>query len=207
MGKIFSQFGSYLLHPIKTVRRLLLSGPVGLGSFIIIIYLALMIAANIIAAPDAWHSKPFDQINILALQMLALGFAIIIIVSIVHLSADFLGGAGRGISLFYLQLAAMLPFILSKLSAILFLSIFQHYLVHQVILVICLLWFAVLTTANVKELYRFTWIKAFSTLLIPAILVLLLAVILATGIHSTASDRWFQELIRGFLHAPLTDQV
>ena len=200
MTKIFSQFTSYFMHPIPTIRRLLLAGPKGLGSMIIIVFILLMIVSNVISAPDAWENKPVTQLEIVGLQIITLALGILLFVSIVHLSADFLGGAGRGISLLYLEFSAFLPFWFFKLSSMIIENVFELFIVHQIISLCMIFWFILLTTFNIKELYRFSWLKTLLALIIPIAVTSICFGILLLSLHTSFAHQTIDSIIRGFLN-------
>ncbi|MBN1356071.1 YIP1 family protein [bacterium] len=160
-----------LLNPVRTIRKLLLGTPIVFSLIVLAGFLLSMVLTQWITrfplAPGeaAFIMKTFAPQCVLLLVVLFLGTALI------HLTADLLNGAGRGLNLFLLSLISLLPFWFAAPLALLFDWLIPAGVFLTGFLLSLGLWSLSLFLIAIREIYRFNIRKAFLTLFIPAAII------------------------------------
>ncbi len=163
--------GGLLIEPRRGARRVIQAKPVGLS---VVIYglaclstmVGIEIARNIgLAGCEAIFGARFGAALIFGL---AVGFAL---AAILHLSCDLLRGAGSGTALFLAILLASLPWTLYAGIEFLISLVALPAVVHFAVKVVLGLWSLAIGIKCVQEIYRFSFFRALSAVLLPALVI------------------------------------
>ncbi|MBN1552702.1 YIP1 family protein [bacterium] len=178
MTRLFDHLTGMFSHPIKTVRKILLGKPFLLASVIFLgCCISLFITQWIINKPQLQENlTPFVKFYII--ELIAGLIGCFVFSSIIHMTADFFGGAGRGINTFLLMIIATLPlWLLGPLAAV-FILLMNLPNVYLIAAICILLWSFFLFIGSTRELYRFSTLKAFTIVILPLAGISLLAIVI-----------------------------
>jgi Yip1 domain len=181
--KQMKNLSGMILHPVKTSRKLLLGTPLNLSLISLAGFLlSLGVTQWINRLPSIKGETAFFARFFLS-ECAYLLLAIFIYSSVVHLTADLLKGAGRGVNLFLLFVISLLPLWLMAPAALIFSLLLPLQPVFTTILSGLVLWSVCLVIISIREIYRFSTAKAVLALLIPLGIAFFLGVTLAlTGL-------------------------
>jgi len=181
--KQLKNLSGMILHPAKTTRKLLLGTPMNL-SFVSLagILLSLGITQWLDRLPSITN-EPVFFIRLFLSECAFILLFLFIYTSIIHLTADLLKGAGRGVNLFLLTIISFLPFWLMAPAALVFSLLLPIPMVLTAIIAGLSIWSLCLLIVSIREIYRFSTGKAVLTLLVPlGIAVLLSLTLTLTGL-------------------------
>jgi len=175
---IFSTIYTLLFHPVETARKLLINKPVNIVLVIILVSVISVLWAQWIQHIGIHTSYPTGFLSLIPLKIIVYSFILFLIAAAWHLSADMLGAAGRGLNLLYFICIALLPLWFMGISAFIFIQLIKVFWVYTLIRVVLWIWVCLLLIQYIKELYRFTALKAWITFLIPPVTVSLTGLII-----------------------------
>jgi len=171
MSNPFRIMLSLTTTPFRTFRRSTLSNPVFPALFIL-----LGSVASLLLTLWSEHHEIYSA-NLSAFSAVIPFFIAIFLIGTIlftaiwHFSADILGGAGRGLTLQYFVFLAYLPLWLTGPIAFLLKVVVKKPASYPIVFCILVCWTAFLLIAAMKELYRFTFLKALLNLILsPALL-------------------------------------
>ncbi len=170
MNQITQSLTGILLKPESTFRRLLLRQPMGLALLSLLLTLISGFASQWAAHADIFSANPVAFFASLPLKLIIFFCLLFLLSALWHMTADILGGAGRGFTLLLLIAVALIPFWLIGISAFLFLVILNLPVVHTGVSWVLVFWSMLLIVSAVKALYRFSWIRSLVTLVLPVVL-------------------------------------
>ena len=167
MAKMIKQLNGMIFHPVNTIRKILLNQPARLA---VTVFCGFLLSAGL--AQWITHFRPVSN-GTMALatfylsELISILAVVFLMSSLFHLTADLLGGAGRGINLFFLSLISLLPLWLSGPLSLLFRLLLHQDATYAFLNGLLLFWSFLLFLVSVKELYRFTFPKAVAVVLMP----------------------------------------
>jgi hypothetical protein len=167
MSKLMTNLLGLMIKPTRTIRTLLLSNPAKLGWFVFIVFLASVFLRKFVMALDIWITRIPSFLVTLPLEAALWMFSLLLFTAILHLTADLLGGAGRGASLFFLLMSSTLPLCLIGPSSLLITALLQQPKIDFIITSILALWSICLVFLSIRELYRLSFQKSVAILILP----------------------------------------
>lgn len=170
MNQITTSLTGILIKPESAFRRLLLRQPIGLALISLVLTLVSGFASQWASQAGIFSANPGAFFGSLPLKLIIFFCLLFLLSALWHMTADILGGAGRGFTLLLLVVVAMVPFWLIGISAFIFLVAMSLPIVHTVVSWVLVTWSFILVTTAVKSLYRFSWIRSLLTLILPVIL-------------------------------------
>ncbi len=195
MSKVFAKLFGILFNPPKSIRMILLGKPlfpalISFSGFLISIFISQLL--------HIFSSGPPDSQALLFLfgfEIIGILFLIFLFSALFHLTADILGGGGRGINLFYFSLISLLPLWFRAVSTYLFEIVLSSPKADFWITIFLAAWSLIIFILCIGELYRFSFVKALVTFIIPVILTGCIVALFFTtgsdriaGIVKTAAD-------------------
>jgi hypothetical protein len=180
MMKLISQLGQMVVRPGKTFRMLLLSKPVPLAIMVSLGALISFITGQWIHFSQVWNRYPSDAFPVISMQILLLGVGLLVFSGMIHLTADMFGGGGRAMNLFYFLQISLLPFWLVG-PGIFLIKISGLDNLNKYLAGILIFWFLCFLVTGIREIYRFSFLRALSVILIPIFLSVLVVLF---GIYS-----------------------
>lgn len=193
--KLTTHLFGILIRPVKTIRLLSISMPssvpwIAFGGFCVSLY-----AARFVQNKEIFQTRPSSLLYLAPLEIFLILMALYCSSAILHMTADFLGGGGRGVTLFKLILLDTLPlWLLGPLNYLLHLATSMKTF-NTITSIILLLWFVMLIVLNLKEIYRFSLGRALTTLILPVLICI-------TGFGATYLflDIYGLEYFKDFIH-------
>ncbi len=187
-----------LTQPAATIRRYLVHLPSGNPWFVFGGFVCSWYLFRFLKDIDLFRVRPSSVLILVPVELLLMLIFFFASAAVLHMTADFLGGGGRGITLFRLLLIDILPLWLLGPISYLFHTLTSLRVLSFILMSILLLWTLLLIVLSIKEVYRFTFTRALSTLLTPL-------AITAIGVFSsyffldTFGLNYFKDMIRFLL--------
>ncbi len=170
MARLIYNLWGLVIHPVKTMRMLLLGKPFWLAQVVVLGVFISLFSAQFILNFDAFHAQPSSFFSLIPLEIVSLVVTIFTLSAIWHLTADMLGGAGRGLNLLLLIVISMLPMWLVGIFSFLFILISDIPLMYQISVGAVSIWSVILMIVSMRELYRFSHGRAVFTFMLPIII-------------------------------------
>ncbi|MBN1878696.1 YIP1 family protein [bacterium] len=169
MTHVLAPITSIITQPAQTFRRMTLSHS-GFAAMIVFSVFLLSVLGHVWCdQTDVYSGNPklfFVESLYLLLTIIA---GILLLTAVIHLSADFLGGGGRGRTLLFFLMLSSLPLWLTGPAACLLKIVFSLSGLYPIVMGLLALWSLYLVVIAIRELYRFTVWRAASALFIPLI--------------------------------------
>jgi hypothetical protein len=179
MAKILDHLFGMITHPAKTTRSILLGKPFTLSSIVFVGFLVSLLTSQWFQHNMVWMNRPMSFFEIVPLEIISIVAVLVVGSSLFHLTADFLGGGGRGMNLFFLIQISLLPLWLYGMLNILFSLLLKMQLLSNIAAAVLFFWSLVLMIISIRELYRFTIFRACVTIFLPLLFVFAIGSIVA----------------------------
>ncbi|MCD4652831.1 YIP1 family protein [bacterium] len=186
----FLTISSLITKPFQTFRRLTLTNPV-LAALLVVVGTIITLLINQWASHHKIYStNPAAFTTLIPFYILVFMTGNILLAAIWHMTADILGGAGRGLTLQYFVSLATLPLWITGPAAILLKIFLAMDGFYPIILGLLFSWTIFLLTAAIKELYRFSLYKALLNLFLGPVLLTAIASIILLLIPENIQFPW-----------------
>lgn len=170
MSNVVRPIVSLIAHPGNTFRRLTLVQPCPSALLVLLLFIISILGHEWTSQADVyrgnWEAFMLESFALILISVTG----ILILSAVVHLSADLLGGAGRGQTLMFFLMLSLLPLCLSGPAAFLLRSVFSMNGLYTIVLALLAIWSACFAIISIRELYRFTFARAVVALVAPVFL-------------------------------------
>ncbi len=167
MANPFQPVASMLTEPAITYRRLTLTNP-GPPSLFVFAVTVLSVFMHLWSTQtDVYPANPALFVYEATYTFVILVIGILLLTAVLHLSADLLGGAGRGRTLLFFLMLSTLPIWAAGPLAFLLKVVFPLHGLYPFVVAFLLIWSVLLVVLSMRELYRFTFRRALIALILP----------------------------------------
>lgn len=175
MTKILHQIKRVILRPRRLFRELTLTNAAPLAVWIAAITLGSMLM-SLWASHHTVYARNFDAFIALAsVYILVFLSGIAVFAAVWHLTADMVGGAGRGLTLFYFILISTIPLWIAGPAAWVLQIVFALKGIYTILLILLTAWMLGLLIQAFSQLYRFSAARSALVIFLPVLLFSLIA--------------------------------